>query len=128
MDSGMFLPLQLAAAKALELGAEWHEQLNAIYRLRQQKAFELLDILGCTYNKQQAGMFVWAMPPANMQNGSYELGAGGNMSDTVLYNCRVFITPGGIFGSEGKNYIRVSLCCPVEKFEEAILRIRENLR
>jgi aspartate/methionine/tyrosine aminotransferase len=116
MDSGMFLPVQLAAAKALGLGKEWHASVNEVYRTRREKVFQLLDLLGCRYAKDQAGMFVWAAIPEKYKDGFA-------LSDEVLYKARVFITPGGIFGKAGKPYIRVSLCSPVEKFEEAIQRI-----
>jgi len=117
MDSGMFLPVQLAAAKALGLGNEWYEEVNNVYKVRREKVFELLDLLGTKYSKQQAGLFVWAKIPSKFKNG-FEL------SDDVLYNSNVFITPGGIFGDAGEKFIRVSLCAPVEKFEESINRIR----
>lgn len=117
MDSGMFLPLQLAAAKALTLGKDWHDEVNKVYNSRRAKVYELLDLLSCTYSKQQVGMFMWAKIPAKYKNG-YEL------ADEVLYNSNVFITPGGIFGSGGDNYIRVSLCGSIERFEEAIKRIK----
>ena len=120
MDSGMFLPVQLAAAKALSLGKEWHNNLNAVYMKRRQKVFELLNLLNCDFDKQQAGMFIWARIAAEYEDG-YAL------SDEVLNNSNVFITPGGIFGSEGKKYIRVSLCAKEEKFDQAIDRIRENI-
>jgi LL-diaminopimelate aminotransferase len=119
MDSGMFLPVQLSAAKALSLGKDWYDGVNKIYRERKEKAFELLDLLNCVYDKTQAGMFVWAKTPTSFSDG-YKL------SDDVLYNANVFITPGGIFGSNGVGYIRVSLCAPVEKFEEAINRIKKS--
>ncbi len=117
MDSGMFLPLQLAAAKALTLEKEWHESINKVYRARREKVFELLDLLECKYSKNQAGMFVWAAIPANYKDG-YEL------SDKVLYGSNVFITPGGIFGSAGNKYVRVSLCCKEENIDAAIARIK----
>jgi aspartate/methionine/tyrosine aminotransferase len=117
MDSGMFLPVQLAAAKALSLGKDWYDDINAIYTARREKVFELLQLLNCECSKDQVGLFVWAKIPATYQNG-YEL------SDEVLYNAHVFITPGGIFGSAGNGYIRVSLCGSIEKFEEAIARIK----
>jgi LL-diaminopimelate aminotransferase len=117
MDSGMFLPLQLAAATALNLGKDWYDGVNKIYRERREKVFELLDLLNCVYSKDQVGMFVWAKIPAKYKTG-YEL------SDEVLYNSNVFITPGGIFGNAGDGYIRVSLCAPVTRFEEAIGRIK----
>ena len=117
MDSGMFLPMQLAAAKALTLGKDWHDEVNAVYRSRRDKVFELLELLKCSFSKNQAGMFVWAKIPSNQKDGFA-------LSDEVLYNANVFITPGGIFGNAGDNYVRISLCSPVEKFEEAIKRIK----
>lgn len=116
MDSGMFLPVQLAAAKALSLGEDWYKEVNKVYLERRTKVFELLDKLECSYTKQQAGLFVWARVPETYKDG-YQL------SDEVLYQCNVFITPGGIFGSAGKKYVRVSLCSKEEKLEEAIQRI-----
>ena len=120
MDSGMYLPVQLAAAKALTLDETWHESLNEHYRKRREKVFELLDLLYCKYSKDQVGMFVWAKIPANFKSG-YEL------SDEVLYKAKVFITPGGIFGSEGDKYIRVSLCSTIENIKAAINRIKTSL-
>ncbi len=116
MDSGMFLPLQLAAAKALTLGKAWHDAVNEIYIARREKVFRLLDLMQCTYSKEQAGLFVWAAIPVHYKDG-YAL------SDEMLYNAGVFITPGGIFGSAGNAYIRISLCCTEEKITEAIKRI-----
>ncbi len=120
MDSGMFLPAQLAAAKALHNPPEWYEKLNKIYRERQQKVFELLRLLGCEFSDDQQGMFVWARIPARYKDG-YEL------SDEILHMAHVFITPGGIFGSQGNGYIRASLCSEVAVFEEAIDRVKQVL-
>ena len=120
MDSGMFLPLQLAAARALELGADWYESLNAVYERRRVKVFELLDLLGATYDKEQVGMFAWAAVPKGYADG-YAL------SDAVLYGANVFITPGGIFGDQGKGYIRVSLCCTEERIQQAMDRIKSMI-
>lgn len=116
MDSGMFLPVQLAAAKALTLEKEWYDQVNAVYRERREKVFELLELLGCKFSREQAGLFVWAKIPSVFKDG-YEL------SDDVLNKSQVFITPGGIFGTSGNKYVRISLCAPVEKLEEAIRRV-----
>ena len=116
MDSGMFKPLQLAAARALESPASWYSDLNAIYRGRREKAMALLDLLNCTYDTTQAGMFVWAKIPA-VYSSAYEL------SDQILYNNHVFLTPGGIFGEQGNQYVRVSLCSDEATFETAIARI-----
>ena len=117
MDSGMFLPLQLAAAKALELDQDWYDSVNAVYRKRRERVFELLNLLNCSFDKNQAGLFVWAAIPGNYKDG-YEL------TDKVLNDSNVFITPGGIFGNAGNKYIRVSLCATEEKIEEAIKRIK----
>jgi aspartate/methionine/tyrosine aminotransferase len=119
MDSGMFLPVQLAAAKALSLGKDWYDGVNEVYRKRREKVFELLDLLQCIYSKEQVGMFVWAKIPSKYKTG-YEL------SDEVLYNSNVFITPGGIFGNAGDGFVRVSLCSTEEKLEEAKQRIMNN--
>jgi len=116
MDSGMFLPLQLAAARALELGDEWQQELNAVYRERREKVFDLLKQLDCNFSQSQTGMFVWASIPPKYQTGF-------QLSDEILQRAAVFITPGGIFGSAGDAYIRVSLCAPVQRFEEALNRI-----
>lgn len=117
MDSGMFLPAQLAAAKALTLGKEWFVGLNKVYEQRKQKVYELLDLHNCSYNTQQAGLFVWAKVSPLYKDG-YEL------SDKILQNSKVFITPGGIFGSQGDDYVRVSLCSSVDMFEQSINRIK----
>ncbi len=120
MDSGMFLPIQLAAAKALELGNEWHDDLNLVYEQRRKKVFELLSLLNCSFATSQAGMFVWAAIPGKYKDG-YEL------SDNVLNKSNVFITPGGIFGTNGNNYVRISLCATEEKITESINRIKQLL-
>jgi LL-diaminopimelate aminotransferase len=120
MDSGMFLPLQLAAAKAVSLPKSWYESVNAIYKKRREKVFELLDLLQCEYSKTQVGMFVWAKIPAGYKDGF-------EVSDKILYGANVFITPGGIFGSAGEKYIRTSLCTSEEKFTESIKRVKEFL-
>lgn len=120
MDSGMFLPLQLAAAKALELGTEWQEQVNSEYRRRREKVFELLTALQTDFSKNQAGLFVWARVPDQYKDG-YAL------SDEILHTSGVFITPGGIFGKAGEAYVRVSLCATESKIEEALQRVRQRI-
>lgn len=117
MDSGMFLPVQKAAIKALSLDKDWFESLNSIYEKRKKLVYKILDQLGCIYEKNQAGLFVWAKCPAKYKDG-YEL------SDEILYGASVFITPGGIFGNEGNNYVRLSLCANEEKLENSANRIR----
>ncbi|SDZ83124.1 Aspartate/methionine/tyrosine aminotransferase [Arachidicoccus rhizosphaerae] len=118
MDSGMFLPLQLAGAKALTLDKDFHDQVNQIYKERRLKVEELLALLNCSYDKSQVGLFMWAKIPAKYKDG-YEL------ADAVLYGADVFITPGGIFGSEGDGFIRISLCGDVSRFDEAISRVKK---
>ena len=116
MDSGMFLPLQLAAAKALNLDSSWYTQLNGEYSKRREKVFHIMDLLGCKYDPDQVGLFVWAQVPEQYTDG-YAL------SDKALYNAHVFITPGGIFGTAGNNYIRISLCAKTEVLDAALDRI-----
>ncbi len=119
MDSGMFLPLQEAAVEALKADQSWFDQQNQIYRSRQQKVFELLDLLHCSYDSNQTGMFVWANIPSEFKDG-YAL------SDKILAENAVFITPGGIFGSQGNEYVRISLCAKEEVFQAAIDRITNH--
>ena len=121
MDSGMFQPLQMAAAKALSLGADWYSSINSIYSERRDKVYRILDILGCSYELKQVGLFVWAKIPDRYQD-AYAL------SDEILYGANVFLTPGGIFGSQGNRYIRISLCGDLSRFEEAITRISKSYK
>lgn len=116
LDSGMFLPVQLAAVEALNLDATWQQELNAQYAARREVVFALLDAIGCSYSRNQVGLFVWAAVPAEYPDG-YAL------SDELLYNANVFITPGGIFGSNGNAFIRVSLCQTTEVLQAALSRI-----
>jgi LL-diaminopimelate aminotransferase len=119
MDSGMFLPIQLAAIQALTLNTEWYTTLNSVYKKRKAFVLQLLDVLGCTYATQQQGLFVWAKINKQYQDGYA-------MSDAILYQKNVFITPGGIFGTAGNHYIRVSLCQTETVLEQAIERIKNN--
>jgi aspartate/methionine/tyrosine aminotransferase len=119
MDSGMFLPVQLAAVKALELGKDWYHDLNKVYSQRREVAYKILDALDCSYDIKQAGMFLWARVSSNNEDG-YEV------SDSLLYEKNVFITPGGIFGSNGRQFIRISLCQKVEVLEKALERITDK--
>lgn len=117
MDTGMFYPIQAAAETALSLGREWFDELNAIYYRRERQAYALLDALGCRYRPRQAGLFVWAELPEGYEGDSF------SFSDEVLEQCDVFLTPGGIFGSEGNGYVRITLCCP----EELLKRATDNV-
>lgn len=119
MDSGMFKPLQLAAVKALDADEKWYADLNAIYKKRQQIAFQILEQLNCSFNRDCSGMFVWAKIPSSYASGF-------QLSDQLLQETGVFITPGGIFGDRGNQYIRISLCSPEEVLQQAIQRIQQN--
>lgn len=119
MDSGMFLPMQLAAATALRLDTSWYTELNAVYAKRRAKVYQIMDMLDCVYDPAQVGLFIWAKVPKIYADG-YAL------SDDILHNAHVFITPGGIFGSAGEQYIRISLCAKEEVFDQAIERIKDK--
>ena len=116
MDSGMFLGTQQAAVAALALGDDWFRELNATYRVRRALVRELLAALGCAVAPGQTGLFQWAAVPPQYADG-YAL------SDAVLAEARVFITPGGIFGSNGLGYVRASLCQPESVLREALARV-----
>ena len=119
VDSGTFRGIQLAAAEALHNSEEWHREFNIeTYARRRQYAEQIMDVLGCTYDKNQVGMFLWGKIPADIQNVE-------DLTERVLHEARVFITPGFIFGSNGERYIRISLCAKEEKLEVALRRIEE---
>lgn len=117
VDSGTFLPLQAAAAKAFQNPIEWHEARNQIYRTRREIVYQLLDALQCSFTKTQVGMFVWAKIPAHLKDA-------GELVDKMLYEKNIFITPGFIFGEKGNRYVRVSLCTKEENLREALERVK----
>lgn len=119
VDSGTFRGIQLAAAAALtENTQEWHREANiTTYRRRRDKAERMMTTLGCTYDPQQVGMFLWGRIP-DAYDGCEQL------TERVLNEARVFITPGFIFGSNGNRYVRISLCAKDEKMDEALERMR----
>ncbi|MBR5802728.1 MAG: aminotransferase class I/II-fold pyridoxal phosphate-dependent enzyme [Bacteroidaceae bacterium] len=119
IDSGTFRPLQLAAAEAYNNSTEWHEEANIhVYNRRRQVAEEIMKALGCAYDTNQVGMFLWGRIPDHYGNVE-------ELTERVLHEARVFITPGFIFGSNGERYIRISLCAKEEKLAEALRRINE---
>lgn len=121
IDSGMFRPMQLAAATALHNDESWHENMNFnLYQKRRHLAEQILETLQCTYNKSQVGLFVWGRIPDHYQQVE-------DLTEAVLHKARVFITPGFIFGSNGARYIRISLCCDEQKLAKALDRIKQNI-
>ncbi len=119
MDSGMYRPIQEAAAVALQLGEDWFDSINATYRERKELAFEIFDLLDCTYDRDSAGLFVWAKAPDYIQDVP-------SWIDEVLQQAKVFITPGFIFGSNGQDYVRIALCSDVKQLKLARQRIESQ--
>tara|TARA_R110002012_G_scaffold62168_6_gene163407 strand:+ start:45977 stop:47119 length:1143 start_codon:yes stop_codon:yes gene_type:complete len=115
MDSGMFYGIQKGAIAALQSGPEWFEALDKVYTKRRELMFQLADKLGCTYDKNAVGMFVWCKLPKGAEPSE-------EFIDKVLYDKDIFIAPGTIFGSNGEGYIRFSLCVKEDKIKEAIER------
>ena len=118
MDSGMFKPLQLAAVQALAQGPDWFRELNDEYHRRRILAGEIFDMLGVTYDKNSSGMFLW---------GKVSTADGRQLSDRILYEAGVFITPGFIFGKNGDEYVRISLCSKPQVLKQASERISKIL-
>ncbi|MDE5660604.1 MAG: aminotransferase class I/II-fold pyridoxal phosphate-dependent enzyme [Muribaculaceae bacterium] len=116
VDSGQFKPVMLAATKALSLGREWHDALNAEYAERRKVAEQIMTKLGCTFDPTQRGLFLWGKLPEGETSAE-------KFCDNILYNNRVFITPGFIFGSNGEGYVRISLCAPVPTLRAALARL-----
>ena len=119
IDSGQFKPMQYAAVEALSAKKEWYDNMNRVYRSRRNLAGQIMRTLGCEYDENQVGMFLWGRIPDSAESGEA-------IANKVLYEANVFLTPGFIFGSRGERYIRISLCCKNETLEEALKRI-ENL-
>jgi len=115
MDSGMFYGIQKGAIAALQSGAEWFATLNEVYARRRDLIFKLADHLGCTYDANTAGLFVWAKLPQGIANAEAYV-------DSILYDKHIFLTPGTVFGSAGEGYVRFSLCAPEDTISQAIAR------
>ena len=122
IESGTFRGIQLAAAEAYKNDEAWHREFNIdLYRRRRQYAEQIMDVLGCTYDPQQVGMFLWGRIPDSIQNVE-------DLTERVLHEARVFITPGFIFGSNGERYIRISLCAKEDKIQAALQRINNIMK
>lgn len=118
IDSGTFRPLQLAAAQAFANSDDWHEEANVkVYGRRRKLAGEIMDALGCLWDDDQVGMFLWGRIPDGYADAK-------ELTERVLHEARVFITPGFVFGTNGQRYIRISLCANEEKLAEALRRIK----
>ena len=118
IDSGQFKPMQFAAVEALNAPAEWYQNMNKIYQNRRDLAGQIMTALGCSFNEKQVGLFLWGRISDEVENAEY-------LSEKVLHEANVFVTPGFIFGSQGDRYIRLSLCCKNEQLEEALNRIKK---
>ncbi|MCA0932891.1 aminotransferase class I/II-fold pyridoxal phosphate-dependent enzyme [Lutimonas saemankumensis] len=115
MDSGMYFGIQKGAIAALNISRDWFSEMNEVYKKRRQVIWEICDLLGCTYDKDSSGLFVWARIPENRT--SEEL------TDQILYKHDVFVTPGTVFGEQGQGYIRFSLCLSEDKIREVLSRL-----
>ncbi len=121
IDSGTFRGIQLAAAEAYHNSEQWHREANIeTYRRRRKYAEQIMDVLGCKYDPNQVGMFLWGKIPEKYDDVE-------ELTERVLHEARVFITPGFIFGSNGKRYIRISLCAKEEKIRLALERIKKTI-
>ena len=118
MDSGMFKPIQLAAVCALNTGKSWYNSINKVYTKRRKIVFDMLNTLGFSYNQNQVGMFVWAKIPESTVSAEH-------FTDLLLEQAAIFITPGSVFGSMGKNHVRVSLCADEKVLKRANERIKQ---
>ncbi|MDO4511821.1 MAG: aminotransferase class I/II-fold pyridoxal phosphate-dependent enzyme [Bacteroidales bacterium] len=118
IDSGQFKPMMMAAIKALNADEHWYEEVNREYRERRVIAEQIMDALGCHFDASQRGLFLWGRIPDACKDAA-------ELADKVLYQARVFIVPGFIFGSNGNRYVRLSLCATQDKLQEALRRIKE---
>lgn len=121
MDSGMFQPLQAAAAEALAAPDEWYLRLNGIYLRRREKAAAIMNALSCSFDREQSGLFLWGRIPERYEDAI-------ELTEELLHSKHLFITPGSVFGNNGKRYIRISLCATEELLEAALQRVMSNAK
>ena len=117
IDSGQFKPVMLAASEALKLDDDWYDYLYGVYEERRKIAEEIMNELGCSFDPRQRGLFLWGKVPPSVPSGEW-------LADELFYKAKVFVTPGFIFGKNGENYIRISLCATPEKLTESLKRIK----
>ena len=127
MDSGMFKPLQLAAVEALGQDRDWFVSLNEEYARRRSLAGDIFDLIGVEYEKDSSGMFLWGKVSSSLCSAGSEKSPGEQLSDRILYEAGVFMTPGFIFGKNGEGYVRISLCAKPEILKMAYDKIKEIL-
>lgn len=118
IDSGQFKPMMLAAVKALNCDKSWYNNVNTLYQSRRIIAEKIMTAIGCSFDSTQAGLFLWGKIPDTETNAE-------TLSDRILSEARVFITPGSIFGSNGTRYLRISLCASEQRLQEALTRINQ---
>ena len=117
VDSGMFKPLQLAAVKAFKNSESWHVERNQEYKNRRSLVYKILDLLSCTYEESQTGMFIWAKVSPKLESSE-------KLADYLLYEKDIFVTPGFVFGEKGDKYIRASLCVKQDMLKKVIGRLK----
>ena len=116
MDSGMFQPMQLAAVEALKSNDDWYVENNKTYGTRRKLVEEIMHKLKCTFDASQSGLFVWGKIPSNYTSGE-------ELTEEILHKAHVFITPGMVFGDQGNEYIRISLCANEQMLNKALERL-----
>jgi aspartate/methionine/tyrosine aminotransferase len=116
MDSGMFQPMQLAAVEALKSTDDWYVENNKIYSSRRKLVEDIMHKLNCTFDVSQTGLFLWGKIPA-------KYGSGEELTEEILHKANVFITPGMVFGQQGNEYIRISLCANEQMLKKALERL-----
>ena len=116
MDSGMFYGIQQGAIAALQQPQAWYDHINAVYQERREQMWKLVEAMGCTFSKNNSGMFVWAKLPEGHTNSE-------DFIDQLLHEKHIFLAPGTIFGSAGQGYIRFSLCVEKSQIKVALNRL-----
>ncbi|MDR2472468.1 MAG: aminotransferase class I/II-fold pyridoxal phosphate-dependent enzyme [Tannerella sp.] len=119
IDSGQFRPMQSAVVEALKADKSWYDAMNDVYRRRRVLAGKLMDAFNCTYDPAQVGLFLWGRIPDGVASSE-------ELADSTLYDYKIFITPGSIFGSAGNRYVRISLCCKENILEKALYRVKKQ--
>ena len=122
LDYGTFLPVQVAAAAALNGPQDYVVNLRAMYKERRDILAEGLIDAGWNVTVPNASMFLWAaIPDAYRDIGCLEF------SKLLLHKADVAVAPGVGFGAGGEGFVRIALVENKHRIRQAVRNIKQFL-
>ncbi len=123
LDYGMFKPIQIAAAAALNGSIDCVNEITSKYNHRQDKFIEEFGKIGWEIKRNKASMFIWTKIPDCVQHlGTLEF------AKRLLLEQGIAMSPGVGFGHDGEGWVRIALIENDKRIEEAALRVKEFLK